>query len=137
GCSSNCRLPGDDCLNPHDLNTRWSAADAVWYWSGTRLRLENEYVGTCGITTGPDGIASFTAPTAGSYEFTLFDFSQQGVLYVWEDGCGPTADEMVCRSTADADGTIRTTMTLAANQTVYIAVDGGTVGTAVHGFTLE
>ncbi|MGB1275510.1 MAG: hypothetical protein ACPG77_07155, partial [Nannocystaceae bacterium] len=96
----------------------------------------SNFEGSCG-GGGPEIFYSFTAAQAGNYTFDTFGTAFDTVMYVMEDVCG--GNEIDCND--DEQGLqSQVNVTLAADQTVVIGVDGfgaGNVGNTLLNITLN
>jgi hypothetical protein len=82
---------------------------------------DNEPVG-CGLSLGAsDTTVEFTAPADGDYTFDTFGSSFDTILYAL-DACGGT--ELACNDDAGFLRQSELTLTLTADETVILVVDG-------------
>jgi hypothetical protein len=97
--------------------------------SSTNEGLINRVVTNCGGTSAGEQTVSFTAPSAGSWVFSVTpdDVAYEAILAVY-DTCGGA--ELACE-TSFAGSTAEVLQVLAAGETVVLYVDGlgGTTGT--------
>ncbi|WP_437290010.1 MXAN_6577-like cysteine-rich protein [Sorangium sp. So ce406] len=92
----------------------------------TRGSLE-ERGASCGGSSAPEVLYSFTAPEAGTYTIDTHDSEYDTVLAVFHDDC--SGDELACSDDAPPEGdwfpvTSELTVSLDAGQTILIQVDG-------------
>ena len=78
--------------------------------------VASTFDGSCG-GDGPDALYRFTAPSDGTYTFTLNSGEFDGVLYLVGPSCAPL-EEIDC---ALAD--VELSLAMSANEVVYVLVD--------------
>ncbi len=92
--------------------------------SGNNTGGDNTVAGTCGGFTQPDTTYLFTAAADGLYSFDTLGSDHDTVLFVRDGGCG--GQEIACNDNFPGFTQSRVLVSLAADQTVMVGVDGGT-----------
>ncbi|MDF1564175.1 MAG: DUF4215 domain-containing protein [Deltaproteobacteria bacterium] len=137
GCGASCMWEGGSCADPYDLTALGARADGSFTWSKDTSLFAADYNASC-TNSGANGdaVARFVAPAAGDYLIRVVATEFDPVLWVWDAVCDPaTADEVFCRDQGAGDEL--SVEALAANQTLYIVVDGYGNSTSNEGqFTL-
>jgi cysteine-rich repeat protein len=120
-CSPACDAAGDTCAAPYRLDLAMVPGVHRTVWrADVGTFLHDDYTGSCGPGTGPDAVASFTAPSAGRYTFA----TPREVLWLWDGACGPTAPDLACSlGTFESAYQAEASVVLAAGQTVYAVTD--------------
>lgn len=141
GCDATCRWEGDSCGDVFDLNLNGTNAVALageywfWYdepmgWMASTALFANDFIASsCGSGSARDGIARFTAPSSGTYLFSLYATFDAGLSI--RDGCGNTANEAACTTSFNMfppPGHIASMSHVehfvSENETIYLIVDG-------------
>ena len=139
GCTETCEWAGgDDCTNAPSLNSFFDATENAWIWSGDTTGAANDFTGTgfCADADEPDMVIGFVAPEAGLYAIDLVMPGVDAVLYVWDATCGGSSQQLACADSVDPGGEW-TSVSLTANQQIYVVVDGyGTSDVDFGPFTL-
>ncbi|MGK3989865.1 MXAN_6577-like cysteine-rich protein [Sorangium sp. So ce136] len=89
--------------------------------TGTTAEQPESVTPTCGSSTAPDMLYSFTAAENGTYIFNTFGSSFDTVLQVFDGSC---STPLRCNDDADGGRQSRLTVDMGAGQTALIAVDG-------------
>ncbi len=122
GCSSTCQVEGDTCANVAQLPVR--SDGTVRIFSNTDGLVGSDYQAGCAITgRNGDLVYAFTAPSAARWTFTIESATFDSALAV-QAACGVEASNLACAETGSTGGGDTVSVTLAANETVYLLVDG-------------
>ncbi|WP_438007899.1 MXAN_6577-like cysteine-rich protein [Sorangium sp. So ce321] len=89
--------------------------------TGTTAEQPESVTPTCGSSTAPDMLYSYTAAENGTYIFDTFGSSFDTVLQVFDGSC---STPLRCNDDAGGGRQSRLTVDMVAGQTVLIAVDG-------------
>ncbi len=117
GCSPTCAREGDDCSLPIVIGPQHHIPNGPWIYSSSTTPYTQSFAAGCTDSSGErDTVLQFTAPATGEYFFNLVS-GFDGVLYVYDGACGGT--EVAC-----GDEPASVTLQLAANQMVFIVLDG-------------
>ncbi|WP_373046384.1 DUF4215 domain-containing protein [Vulgatibacter sp.] len=128
GCTDQCVIEGDSCDAPVDIGNRFDAAAGQWSWTFSTDGLGNDFENSCTGTLAQQGdaVAQFTAPAAGRYFVDVVHLqapSFDAILDITDGACGSAAPNLVCSDDPD-----HAYVHLAANQTIFMVVDGWGTG---------
>lgn len=93
--------------------------------TGSTLLQPNSVTPTCGTSSAPDTVYTFTAPTDGTFLFDTFGSTFDTIIQLRDTDCAGAA--LACNNNAGGPQS-RTVATLVAGQTVVVVVDGASSG---------
>ena len=118
GCSPHCHIEGDVCEAPAAL--AWDARAEVWSWEGDLTAFHPDYGTQCTRSTqATDGVASFTAPEAGTY-YARVEAAFDTVVALWTGLCGYAEDR--CADTASGGAAETIEFPLDAGASIHLLV---------------
>jgi hypothetical protein len=119
-CPVTCNSSNDsDCTGCTSTNLGSTSPQTT---SGSTSALPNNFSGSCGGSSAPEKIYSFTAPSTGQYTIDTIGSSYDTLIYVRTGSCG--GSELACDDDAGGNLTSLVTVSLTIGQVVYIFVDG-------------
>ena len=129
GCAADCRIEGIGCELPR---VAVAGPDNTFTLAGDTTGLEKRYAIGCEYTdNSPDMHIAFTAPVAGRWTFTVTPDGFDAGLAVTTI-CGDPRGQIACVEAGGSGAADTVTVALAANETVYIVVDGFSSSTTVN-----
>jgi len=129
GCSAGCRLEGT-CDVPWVVTA--AADNTLTVQADTTGRPKRYNIG-CAYTFGsPEIHFTFTAPVAGRWQFVVTPTGFDSALAVTRT-CGVPGDSLACVEENASGGTDTVVVSLDANETVFLVVDGYGSSTTAQG----
>jgi hypothetical protein len=121
---SMCQTPVAECPATYGTVQTFTQVAGLWTYSGTNENGTVDSFGSCSDNILPVDILSFTATEAGTYVVTVTEAEFDTVVFARKYcGIDVASAELACNDDTN-EGLSEITLTLGANETAYIFVQG-------------